>query len=208
MQVAISLVLLVGAGLFLRTLHNLRQVDVGFNPQNLLLFRVNPQLNRYDEKRQIALYTQLLERIAAVPGVRGVALSNPALLSGSVNIDQHLRPGRVYAPGQRDYDNSINRLVISPNFFEMMEIPMLLGPRLHAARQRDGAEGRRDQRGGGEEVLPQREPDRPALRLERRDHRPARDRRRAARRQIQQRARSGAADDVRAVPADARRQRR
>ena len=57
-QVAISLVLLVGAGLFLRTLHNLRHVDVGFNPQNLLLFRVQPQLNRYDQKRTSALYGQ------------------------------------------------------------------------------------------------------------------------------------------------------
>src|SRR5262245_18138928 len=83
-QVAISLVLLVGAGLFLRTLHNLRQVDVGFNPQNLLLFRVNPALNRYDEKRMAALYRDLLERIPAVPGVRAAGMSQPALLSGSV----------------------------------------------------------------------------------------------------------------------------
>ena len=114
-QVAISLVLLVGAGLFLRTLDNLRQVDVGFNPRNLLLFRINPQLNRYDEQRQIALYTQLLERISAVPGVRAVALSNPALLSGSVNSTSIYVQGRVYEAGRRDLDNSINRLVISPN---------------------------------------------------------------------------------------------
>ena len=50
-QVAISLVLLIGAGLFLRTLQNLRQVDVGFNPRNVLLFRVNPALNRYDSEK-------------------------------------------------------------------------------------------------------------------------------------------------------------
>ena len=126
-QVAISLVLLVGAGLFLRTLDNLRQVDVGFNPRNLLLFRINPQLNRYDEKRQLALYTQLLERISAVPGVRAVALSNPALLSGSVNSTSIFVQGRVYEAGRRDLDNSINRLVISTNFFETMEIPVVLG---------------------------------------------------------------------------------
>jgi predicted permease len=126
-QVAISLVLLVGAGLFLRTLTNLRQVDVGFNPRNLLLFRINPQLNRYDEKRQIALYTQLLERIAAVPGVRAVALSNPALLSGSVNSTSIYVHGRVYEAGRRDLDNSIHRLVISANFFETMEIPVVMG---------------------------------------------------------------------------------
>ena len=126
-QVAISLVLLVGSGLFLRTLTNLRQVDVGFNPRNLLLFRINPQLNRYDEKRQTALYTQVLERIGAVPGVRAVAMSNPALLSGSVNSTGIFVQGRVYQPGLRDYDNSINRMVTSTNFFETMEIPILLG---------------------------------------------------------------------------------
>jgi predicted permease len=126
-QVAVSLMLLVGAGLFLRTLHNLRHVDIGFNPQNLLLFRINPALNRYDEKRQLAMYHQLLERIAAVPGVQAVALSNPALLSGSVNGTSIYVRGRVYPTGQRDLNNNINRLVVSPNFFEMMGIPVVLG---------------------------------------------------------------------------------
>jgi predicted permease len=126
-QVAISLVLLVGAGLFLRTLHNLRHVDVGFNPQNLLLFRVQPQLNRYDEPRTMALYVQLFDRISAVPGVRGAALTNPALLSGSVNGTSIYVRGRVYQTGERDNRNSINRLVISANFFDLMEIPILLG---------------------------------------------------------------------------------
>src|SRR5205823_11487031 len=56
LQVAVSIVLLVGAGLFLRTLQNLRNVDVGFNTRNLVLFRVSPSLNRYDDARTIALY--------------------------------------------------------------------------------------------------------------------------------------------------------
>jgi predicted permease len=136
-QVAISLVLIVGAGLFLRTLHNLRHVDVGFNPQNLLLFRVQPQLNRYDEKQTSALYSRLLERLAAAPGVRSVALTNPALLSGSVNGTSIFVRGRVYA-NQRDGENNINRLVISPNFFEVMEIPILLGRSL-APRDNESA---------------------------------------------------------------------
>ena len=123
-QVAVSLVLIVGAGLFLRTLQNLRHVDVGFNPQNLLLFRVSPGLNRYDEKRTLALYNDMLARIAAVPGVRGAALTNPALLSGSVNSSSIFVRGRTYGP---DNPDSINRLVISPNFFEVMEIPILAG---------------------------------------------------------------------------------
>ncbi len=126
-QVAISLVLLVGAGLFLRTLANLREADVGFNPRNLLLFRVNPQLNRYDEQRLPGFYRDVLERVGAVPGVRAVAMSNPALLSGSVNSTSIFVQGRSYAPDSRNLDNSINRLVISPNFFEVMGIPLLAG---------------------------------------------------------------------------------
>jgi predicted permease len=127
-QVAISLMLLVGAGLFLRTLHNLRHVDVGFNPQNLLLFRVSPQLNRYDDKRTIALYRDMMDRIGSIAGVRGVAMSSPALLSGSVNSTSIYVQGRVYAVGSlRGDGNSINRLVISPNFFDLMGIPVIMG---------------------------------------------------------------------------------
>jgi predicted permease len=123
-QVAISLVLLVGAGLFLRTLNNLRHVDVGFNPQNLVLFRVNPQLNRYDEPRTRRLYDQLAESVAAAPGVKAVTGSNPALLSGSVNSTGIFVQGRTYT---LDAKVDINRLVVLPNFFEIMEIPFLAG---------------------------------------------------------------------------------
>ena len=105
-QVAISIVLIVGAGLFLRTLHNLRHVDVGFNPQNLLLFRVSPQLLRYDDKRMAALYANVIDRMASVAGVRGAAMSQPALLSGSVNSTGIYVQGRVY-PARRDLDNGI-----------------------------------------------------------------------------------------------------
>jgi len=124
-QVAISLVLLIGAGLFLRTLQNLRHVDVGFNPHNLVLFRVNPLLNRYDEKRTNALYGDLLERLAAVPGVRTVSFSQPALLSGGVNSTSIFVHGRTYPVNQRG--ESINRLVVTPNFFDAMGIPLRNG---------------------------------------------------------------------------------
>jgi predicted permease len=126
-QVAISLVLLIGAGLFIQTLENLRRVDVGFNPQNLLLFRVNPYLNRYDQPRTIALFRDLMDRVPAVPGVRAVAFSNPGLLSGSVNSTSIFIQGRTYTAGERQRDNSINRLVISANFFEVMGIPLVNG---------------------------------------------------------------------------------
>ena len=126
-QVAISLVLLVGAGLFLRTLSNLRHVDVGFNPQNLLLFRVNPGLNRYDEPRMRTLYRDMLDKLASVPGVRGAAMSQPALLSGSINSTSIYVQGRAYPLGRQTTGNGINRLVVSPNFFDVMGIPLAGG---------------------------------------------------------------------------------
>jgi len=124
MQVAISLVLLVGAGLFLRTLQNLRHVDVGFNPQNLVIFRVNPQLNRYDDQRTRRLYEELVDALGAAPGVRAVTGSQPALLSGSVNGTGIFVQGRTYGP---DAKVDINRLVVLPNFFDIMGIPTLTG---------------------------------------------------------------------------------
>jgi predicted permease len=123
-QVAISLVLLVGAGLFLRTLNNLRNVDVGFDARNLVLFRVNPQLNRYDEQRTRRLYAELTESLAAAPGVKAVTGSNPALLSGSVNGTGIFVQGRTYT---LDAKVDINRLVVLPNFFDVMGIPLLTG---------------------------------------------------------------------------------
>ena len=123
-QVSISLVLLVAAGLFLRTLQNLHNVDVGFNTRNLVVFRVSPSLNHYDEARTTALYQQLRDRLESVAGVRAAALSNVPLLASSVNSTSIFVRGRSYADGQRD---SINRLVISPNFFETMEMPIRSG---------------------------------------------------------------------------------
>src|SRR5206468_2142727 len=84
-QVAMSLVLLVGAGLFLNTLRNLRSVDVGFDTSNLMIFRVSPALSGYDKTRAQALYRDLQERLAALPGVRAAGVSQPPLLSGGTS---------------------------------------------------------------------------------------------------------------------------
>jgi predicted permease len=124
LQVAISLVLLMTAGLFLRTLQNLRNVDVGFNTRNLVVFRISPMLNQYDDVRTSALYAQMLDRLRGVPGVRSVALSNHPLLGGSRNSTLIFIQGRTYPSGPR---HSINRLVISPNYFDTMEMSVRLG---------------------------------------------------------------------------------
>ena len=69
-QVVLSLVLLAVAGLFVRTLHNLRSQDLGFNPTNLLLVNTNPRFAGYKPSQFNALYERILTRVQALPGVR------------------------------------------------------------------------------------------------------------------------------------------
>jgi len=125
LQVAMSLVLLIGAGLFLRTLQNLRTVDIGFNPSHVLMFNVNPALNRYDADRSALLLTQIQERLAAVPGVRQVALTRTMLLSGSTSASS------VHVPdpqsGATPAELNIRMMSVSPEFFATMEIPFVAG---------------------------------------------------------------------------------
>ena len=124
LQVAVSLVLLIAAGLFLRTLNNLRHVDVGFNTRNLVLFRVNPSLNHYDDKKAGALVDSITARLEAIPGIRAVGVSTVPLLSNSVSSTSIFRQGRSYAPRQSD---SINVLAVSPDYFKTMEMPLISG---------------------------------------------------------------------------------
>ena len=122
-QVAISIVLLVGAGLFLRTVSNLRHVDVGFQADNLLLVPINPIVNQYEQPRIVNLYGELLGGLTHVPGVRAVTSSQPALLSGSSNSTRIFVQGSA-TPTDK---NNINRLVVAPNFFEAMGIHVIAG---------------------------------------------------------------------------------
>jgi predicted permease len=123
-QIAVSLMLLIAAGLFLRTLQNLRQVDVGFNPQNVLLFRVNPALNRYDGVKSAQLYEQIGDRLRTISGVRAVSWSNNSLMSGRRFSGSMYVQGRTYPPGQRDTTFGLG---VSPTFFDTMEIPLVAG---------------------------------------------------------------------------------
>ena len=128
-QVAISVVLLVGAGLFLRTLHNLRQVDVGFNPTNILMFRVNPPLNGYNAERTGQLYRDLREELLAVPGVRSVAYAQPPLLSGSRSSTGLYLPDM---PMQQ-----VHVMTVSPDFFDTMQMRLLAGRQFSASDTAD-----------------------------------------------------------------------
>jgi predicted permease len=120
-QVAISLVLLMAGGIFIRTLRNLHNVNAGFNPEDLLLFRVKPQANGYDAAQTERLYDRLLERLGKVPGVRSVALSRHPLLGQSQRSDN------ISIPGRSKEGDSVQINVVSCSFFETMQIPILLG---------------------------------------------------------------------------------
>ncbi|HKP36562.1 MAG TPA: ABC transporter permease [Pyrinomonadaceae bacterium] len=129
-QVALSFLLLVGAGLMLRTLHNLQNTDAGFNRENLLLFSVAPGQLGYRDGRLANLYRQLFARLDAVPGARGVTCSSEPLLSTS------WYSRGVFAAGAPVANNSDNQPVengealflgVRENFLETMGIPLLQG---------------------------------------------------------------------------------
>ena len=130
-QVAVSLVLLIAAGLFVGTLRSLHAVEMGFNADKLLLFRVQPQLNGYKPAEIAALYSRLIERIELIPGVRSATLSRHPLLSFSHRTDSVSLEG-VRATSEMEAE--VN--VVAPKFFETMEMPLLLG---RAFRESDSA---------------------------------------------------------------------
>jgi predicted permease len=130
-QVAISIVLLVGAGLFLRTVQNLRQVDVGFNPRNLLIFRINPQQLGYDALKARQVFREVQDALLSMGGVHGVALANPPMLTGSRSSTQ------LYLAGQAKPE-PINVVMVSPEFFDTMQISLMAG-RLYTNRDDQNA---------------------------------------------------------------------
>jgi len=118
-QIAISLPLLVGAALFLRTVYNLGQVDLGFNPERLLIFRLDPALNAYDADRVERLYGQVLEKLTAIPGVTSATVTDIVLLSRLQNNWTFLVPGSE--------PKSVKFARIGPAYFETLGIPVLAG---------------------------------------------------------------------------------
>ena len=120
-QVGVSLALLVGAGLFVKTLANLRNVDVGFNPENVMLFQISPTQSGYDPERSLALYDRITADLRGLPGVRSVTLSQLALLSGGAWTST------LYPEGRTDSGLQSHMMTVSPEFFDTMEIPLLSG---------------------------------------------------------------------------------
>jgi predicted permease len=127
-QVSLSLLLLIGAGLLVRTLINLQRVETGFNEENLLLFSADPGLLGYKDDRLRDLYQQLFARLEAVPGVRAVTFSRFPLLSQMSMNGTFDLPGAKPGPdGSVPQTPEVYFHNVRENFFEAMGIPLLMG---------------------------------------------------------------------------------
>jgi len=121
-QVALAIVVLVGAGLLVRTLQNLRSIDVGFDSHNLVLFGINPSLAGYKDEQIDSFYRDLQGRLAETPGIHSASYSMVPLLSGNLMITGFHWPG---TPQDRESESDV--LEVGPDFFSTMQIPFLAG---------------------------------------------------------------------------------
>ena len=123
-QVSLSLMLLIGAVLFTRSLQNLKNLDPGFNTSNLMAFKIDPTLNGYKPERTKSMYGRLEESLNAMPGVESASLAVMPVLEGNewdqwVTIDSYTpKVGELPDPHMN---------FISPGYFKTMQIPLLAG---------------------------------------------------------------------------------
>lgn len=128
MQVSLSTVLLVGAILFARTLMNLSHRPLGFREDHILLFKLNPPHTRYTDAKIVALYRQLEEKLAAIPGVRSESVSNIAIMGDGNSGSAFHVAGR---PMQKD-EPRVQANSVGADFFQTMGIPVLRGRSFNA----------------------------------------------------------------------------
>jgi predicted permease len=134
-QVALSFLLLFGAGLFVRSLQNLQGTDTGIRLDNLVTFQLSPALSGYDDQRTFNFYQQLLERLRSSPGIVSAATAQVPLLAGN-EWDSSMRVEDHEAKDGENMQMFMNSL--SPGYFQTMHIPFLEGrdfTRLDAKRE-------------------------------------------------------------------------
>lgn len=124
-EVAMTLVLLVGAGLLIKTIFRLQAVNTGFNPQNVLTMNIGlPQIKYPKDENVISFYKQVVDRVEALPGVKAAGISSVLPLSG--NFD-----GRALAiedhPKPRGEEINVDLYVVTPNYLQAMETTVLQG---------------------------------------------------------------------------------
>ena len=123
MQIGLSTLLVVGAGLLIQTFANLSRLDPGFDPENLLLFRLNAAQAGYSGQQLVEFYENARRSVAAIPGVHAVSFSDVPLVAGESTVST------VSVAGRTDADKRLQvfRLVVGDSFFSTMGIHLLLG---------------------------------------------------------------------------------
>ncbi|MBV8895825.1 MAG: ABC transporter permease [Acidobacteriaceae bacterium] len=134
-QVALSLALAVGAGLFLRTLGNLQRMDLGYSRERLLILRVDGLGAGYKGNRLLLLYNRLRDALAHAPGVKGLTLSENGLLAGTDSGDEVQVEGYT-SKGKNDKNSNWDE--VGPGYFSTLGIPLLLGREISARDQAGG----------------------------------------------------------------------
>jgi len=123
-QVTLSLLLLIGAGLFIRSLNNLKGIDPGFKTRNLLTFAIDPPLNGYKPERSREILRQIYESLNALPGVESASMAIMPVMEGdewdsSVTVDSY------HAKATENVGPHMN--FVSPGYFKSMDVPILQG---------------------------------------------------------------------------------
>lgn len=123
MQIALSLVLLCGAGLFLRSLESAAKIDVGFRSRGVVMMAVDPQLHRYTSEHAVQMLHEVRERVARLPGVISATTTDGVPLSGGHRSDGFVVPGYPAPQGQ----NVVELYMAGPQYFETLGIPRIAG---------------------------------------------------------------------------------
>jgi macrolide transport system ATP-binding/permease protein len=124
-QIALSLLLVLGAAIFVRTLANLHSVEIGFNQENLLTFSLDASQSGYKDAALKAFYSRMDERFGALPGVRAATMTDMPLVANSGSTTHVILPGTP-KPDGRD-GPSTSYVSVGPTFFETMQLPIVLG---------------------------------------------------------------------------------
>jgi predicted permease len=123
-QIALSMALLISAGLFIKSLRNVSRVDLGLRPDSVVTFGISPELNGYAPARARALFERVEDELAAIPGVNGVAAARVPLLSGS-NWGSSVVVQGFEAGPDTDVNSRVNQ--IGPGYFRALGIPFVAG---------------------------------------------------------------------------------
>ena len=126
-QLAISLVLVAGAGLLLVTLHNLYNIGLGFNLNHLLMVTLDPRLSGYDDAHTHAIYVRLLEDLNRLPAIKSATVMNNPLLTNRAHLSHAQFPGYTPRPDEDLANSWILSYGVGPRFFETFQMPVVAG---------------------------------------------------------------------------------